>query len=173
MFWDDEQKRPTPRKALKVAVYHRDKGLCRLCGRQVDPTDYDIGHDKAHSKGGKLTYRNAILLHRVCNNSMRTLSLKQARHAIGMPPTPAENTKRTLKQLSLSKLKFLAKTTKLKVKGSVEYSLFGDDRRAPSKVQYVNALAKVLNENDIDRLLASMPPPSKKRRRKTKGLFDW
>ena len=110
-MWDEEERRPTPRKALKKMVYQRDKGKCRVCGAKVDPFNFEIGHDIAHSRGGKLTLRNAILLCSACNRSMRTLSLKQVRKKLGLPETSEEKTKKLLQRLSLRELRYLAKIT--------------------------------------------------------------
>ena len=52
--------------------------------KEVDPFNFEVGHDIAHSKGGKLNLQNAILLCSLCNKSMRTLTLKQARKALGI-----------------------------------------------------------------------------------------
>ena len=79
MFFEDEPKRTKPTKALKKMVFLRDKGVCRVCKEKVDPFNFEIGHDIAHSKGGKLNLQNAILICSLCNKSMRTLSLKQMR----------------------------------------------------------------------------------------------
>ena len=50
--------------------------------------------------------------------------------------------------MSLAKLKALAKQHGVKVKGRVEENwLWGDERRAPSKRQYINKLVKVLKED--------------------------
>ena len=94
MFWEEERKRPTPSKILKKMVYERDKGRCRICGKKVDPFNFEIGHNKAHAKGGKLTLKNAILLCPSCNKSMSTLSLKEVRKKLGLPETPEEKAKK-------------------------------------------------------------------------------
>ena len=83
LFWDEER-RPMPTKLLKMKVYERDRGVCRLCGKKVSPCDFEVGHDRAHSRGGKLTLKNALLLHPACNRSMRTLTLRQVRSSIGL-----------------------------------------------------------------------------------------
>jgi len=175
LFWGDEIKRSTPTKVLKKLVFERDKGRCRVCGKKVDHLDFNIGHDKAHSKGGKLTIKNAILLHPLCNRSMQTLGLKQTRSALGLPE-PENKTKKALKDLTIPQLKYLTKTHKVKVKGRIsENYLFGSTNLRPSKIQYVNALSKVLTEDKIEKDLKEMPKPTKKKQKRKKksdrGLF--
>ena len=169
MSWfDDDKKRPTPSRVLKKLVYERDKGICRLCHKPVDQWDFDIGHDKAHSKGGKLTLNNAILLHPLCNRSMQTLSLKQGRKILGLPSETSEDkTKKALKGLTVSELKYLSKKHRIQVKGRSSGGLFSSSKSSPSKVQYVNALSKVLKEGSISKELKGMPKPTKKKRKKS------
>jgi formamidopyrimidine-DNA glycosylase len=40
LFWNESEKRPTPKRALTRMVYERDKGKCRVCGKEVDPFDF-------------------------------------------------------------------------------------------------------------------------------------
>ncbi|MDI6904349.1 MAG: HNH endonuclease signature motif containing protein [Candidatus Bathyarchaeia archaeon] len=172
-MWDEEERRPTPRKALKKMVYQRDKGKCRVCGVKVDPFNFEIGHDIAHSRGGKLTLRNAILLCSACNRSMRTLSLKQVRKKLGLPETSEEKTKKLLQRLSLRELRCLAKNHRIRVKGRVSEGFFSKTRLGPSKRQYVTALSKELNEKQINREIKNMPKQEHKKKRKRKKSGDW
>lgn len=173
MFWEETERRPTPKKALKKIVYQRDKGKCRVCGAKVDPFNFEIGHNLAHSKGGKLTLKNAILLCPVCNKSMRTLSLKQVRKKLGLPETQEEKAKKTLQKLSLRQLKYLATTYRIKVKGRISEGFFGDAKKTPSKRQYVNALTKELSEEQISREIKNMPKQEPRKKRKTKKSGWW
>ena len=168
MLWDEEERRPTPRKTLKKMVYERDKGRCRVCGAKVDPFNFEIGHDKAHSKGGKLNLKNAILLCPTCNRSMRTLSLKQVRKKLGLPETLEEKTKKLLQKLTLRELRYLAQKHRIKVKGRVSEDWFSETKLPPSKRQYVTALAKELNETQINREIKNMPKRKAKKKRKRK-----
>ena len=52
MFFEEEPKKSKPTKALKKMIYIRDKAVCRLCIEKVDPFNFEVGHDLAHSKGG-------------------------------------------------------------------------------------------------------------------------
>jgi hypothetical protein len=78
----------------------------------------------------------------------------------------SSGTKKTLAGLSTQKLKFLAKKHHIRLGGKVEKRLFDTRRIPPSKRQYVNALAKVISEKDIDSELKEMPVQKKKRRKK-------
>ena len=173
MFFWEEERRPTPSKILKKMVYERDNGICQICGKKVDPFNFEIGHNKAHSKGGKLTLRNAILLCPTCNKSMSTLSLKQVRKKLGLPETPEEKAKKLLQKLSLSELKYLAQKHRIKVKGRVSEGFFTETRLSPTKRQYVNALAKELTVEQINREIKNIPKskPKKKRKKSSSWLF--
>jgi 5-methylcytosine-specific restriction endonuclease McrA len=107
MFYDDEPKRTKPTKALKKMIFVRDKGVCRVCNERVDPFNFEVAHDIAHSKGGKLTLQNSILLCSLCNKSMRTLTLKQMRKQLGLPePENAQDkTKKALNKLKPKRAK--------------------------------------------------------------------
>jgi hypothetical protein len=166
MFWEEETRRPTPTKALKKMVYERDKGKCRVCCADVDPFNFEIGHNIAHSKGGKLNLKNAILLCSSCNKSMRTLSLKEVRAKLGLPESPEEKTKKTLQRLSLKELKYLAKNHRVKLKSQTIEDLFTITTVAPTKRKYVNALAKELNEEQINEEIKNMPKPERKKKRR-------
>jgi hypothetical protein len=170
-LWFEEERRPTPRKALKKMVYLRDKGKCRICGTKVDSFDFEIGHNIAFSRGGKLNLKNAILLCPACNRSMRTLSLKEARKKLGLPETLEEKTKKTLQRLSLRELRYLAKSHRIRMKGRISEGLWFSDRLAPSKRQYVNALAKELTYEQVNREVKRIPKPEhpKKKRKKSSG----
>ena len=173
MFFDDTPKRKKPTQALKKIVFTRDNGTCRICGQKVDPFNFDVGHDLAHSKGGKLTVQNAILLCGMCNRSMGTLSLKQARKALGIK-APEDDAKKLLQKLSIKELKYLAKNHRIKVKGTVEEGFLGNSVKAPSKTKYVNALSKELNCQEIENELKTMPKAetkTKKKRKKSTGGF--
>jgi len=169
LFWDDER-RSVPKAVLKKLVFDRDKGICRFCEKPVHPYEAEIGHNRAHSKGGKLTFKNAILLHPACNRSMRTDTLRQARRSIGLE-TGDDQTRIALKALPIAKLRFLAKRNGIKVKGTVEEGLFSDVRHPPSKTKYVNALARIVKEGSITSELAEMPAPKKRRKRRESSWF--
>jgi hypothetical protein len=164
----EERKRTKPTQALKKIIFVRDKGVCRLCNEKVDPFNFDVGHDIAHSKGGKLTIENSILLCSLCNKSMRTLSLKQARKALGYK-SPEDDSKKSLNKLSIKELKFLAKSNRIKVNGRVSEGLFSSSKLPPSKRQYVNALAKELTQEKIISELKNMPKPEPKKKQKKKS----
>jgi hypothetical protein len=170
LFSEEQPKRTKPNKALKKMIFMRDKGTCRVCNEKVDPFNFEVGHDIAHSKGGKLTLQNAVLLCSICNKSMRTMSLKQTRKALGIPePTSSKDeAKKILTKLSLKELKHLAKNHRIKVKGKVEEKLFSSSVLAPTKTQYVNNLSKELTKEQIEKELGCMPKDEPKPRKTTR-----
>ena len=168
MFFEDEPKRSKPTKALKKMIYIRDKGVCRLCNEKVDPFNFEVGHDLAHSKGGKLNLQNAVLLCSLCNKSMRTLSLKQARKALGVKSTVDES-KKILNKLTMRELKFLAKNHRIKLKSKVEEGFLTTTVLAPTKRQYINPLAKELSNDQIAEEIKAIPKVAPKRKRKKRS----
>ena len=150
-FWDDKpKKRKTiPKKLLRQAVWKRDKGICRVCGRRVDPNDWALGHNRARSKGGKLTFKNTYVVHPLCNRSQHTLTLKETRRLIGSPETDQEKARRLLNSLTVDQLKNLAGRHGIKLRGKVVDSFLWRETQPPSKRQYVNALAKVLTSRQV------------------------
>jgi 5-methylcytosine-specific restriction endonuclease McrA len=50
-----------------LKVLERDAGLCGICGRQVDPTSFEIDHIIPVSRGGLDLMSNVQLAHRSCN----------------------------------------------------------------------------------------------------------
>lgn len=42
----------------KLAVYHRDKGICQICGKKTPFDKGTVDHKLPHSKGGKTTIEN-------------------------------------------------------------------------------------------------------------------
>jgi hypothetical protein len=175
LFFEEEKKRTKPTQALKKMIYIRDKGICRLCHEKVDPFNFEVGHDIAYSKGGKLNLQNAILLCSLCNKSMRTLTLKQARKALGLPEPilPQDESKKALNKLNMRELKFLAKNHSVKVKGKVSEGFLSSTTLVPSKHQYVNALAKELTNEQIAKEIRNVPKPEpKKKHRKKSSSFS-
>ena len=52
----------------RIAIYHKDKGICQLCGEVVDfDNDYEADHIIPFSKGGKTTVENGQTTHKLCN----------------------------------------------------------------------------------------------------------
>jgi HNH endonuclease len=172
LFFEEEKKRSKPTKALKKMIYVRDKGFCRMCNEKVDPFNFEVGHNIAHSKGGKLDLQNAILLCSLCNKSMRTLTLKQARKALGVK-SPEDESKKILNKLSMRELKFLAKNHRIKLKSKVEEGFLSSTIIAPSKRQYVNALAKDLTFEQIEKEIKNVPKPEPKKKTRKKKSSSW
>jgi len=68
-------------KAVKEAVwrkYNGDKmkGKCYVCDKEITFTSFEVGHNKAASKGGEWTVTNCRPLCRTCNRSMGTMSIE-------------------------------------------------------------------------------------------------
>jgi len=149
LWGDDEPKRKSVSKFLRKAVWDRDGGKCQLCGKPADSFNFDLAHNRAHARGGKLTLANTYVAHPSCNRSIGTLTKKSALRQVGIE-TPEDRVRRKLNGMSLPKLKDLAKQKGVKVKGRVEENwLWGDQRKPPTKRQFVSKLIKILKEDDL------------------------
>jgi hypothetical protein len=168
-LWEDRPERRTLGIRDKQILYLKANKKCQACGKEIDFTEMQVGHKIAASKGGRATLKNSVCLCWRCNNLQGTDSWSTFLRKQGIRPESAK-TKEILKGLSIQKLKFLAQKHHIKVKGKVEEDWFETYHRPPSKAQYVNALAKVVSEKDIDSELKEMPQVKKKRKRKTS---DW
>src|SRR5947208_14904506 len=72
---------------LRKAVWDRDGGKCQLCGKPADPFNFDLAHNRAHSRGGKLTLANTYVAHPGCNRSIGTHTKKAAPREVGRETT--------------------------------------------------------------------------------------
>ena len=152
-LWDDEKpvKRTLGIRDRQI-LYARSHQKCEnpACGKEIAYSEMQVGHRKAYSKGGGTTLKNSVAICWRCNKLQGTdnweVFLKKQGVAV-----PGDGVKQLLKKLSLSELKFLATKHGVKLKGRfVEGGLFsGDYRQAPSKNQYVKALAGLVSENDV------------------------
>ncbi len=170
LFWDDEPVRKTSPKLLRKLVWDRDRGRCRICGEKVDQWNWELGHDKAHSRGGRMTLRNTFVVHPFCNRSQSTQSVRELRKRLGMG-TLRGDIRKQLKGLTITQLKYLAKRRNVSVRRTVEEGLFSSTVRAPSKQKYVNALSKVVTKSDINSAAYYRPEPKRRRRRRESFLW--
>ena len=171
-WWDDEPERRTPTKLLRKLVFERDKGICQICHKKVDPFDWELAHNKAKVRGGRLTVGNTFVAHSICNRSQGTLTLKRTRRALGLS-SPEDEVRRGLKKLTMPQLRYLASNSGVKVRGSVSEGLFETVRTAPSKLKYVNVLAKTVSLKDVNRARQIQPAPKKRKRRKSDDWSFW
>ena len=51
-------------------------GECYVCGKPIDYTSFEVGHNKPHIKGGKWNVNNLRPLCRSCNRSMGTMTVE-------------------------------------------------------------------------------------------------
>ena len=143
-LWDDDEpKKRVPTKLLRRIVWERDRGICQLCGGSADPMNWELAHNRAYRKGGKLTEKNTFVAHPACNRSQGTMTKKSALRAAGFE-TREDQLRRELNQMSLAKLKELAKKHGVHVQSRVIEHFFSTERKAPTKRQYVNELVKVM-----------------------------
>lgn len=51
----------------RFVIYHRDKGICRLCQQPVEEANWHVDHITPHSRGGATSIENGQLAHVSCN----------------------------------------------------------------------------------------------------------
>lgn len=173
MFGGGPKRKSVAKSLIRQRVWERDKGVCRICGKPADYHNWELGHDLARSKGGQLTYRNAIVTHPRCNRAQQTNRLKETRRQIGMEnlPTEEERTRQFLSNLPMAKLKYLAKRHDIVLRSKKVENLWESRTAPPSKRQYVNALARIMNVDKAKSELQDYGAPVVKRRKKKQD--DW
>ena len=169
-LWDEPETRRTPTKLLRRLVWQRDRGICRICGKKVGQFDWELAHNRAHSRGGRLTLGNTFVAHSSCNRSQGTLTVKQTRRAIGLT-TKEDDVKKRLRSLTVPQLRYLKSKHGVKVRGSVSEGFFETIRTAPSKAKLVNALSMVVGKKDVVAAESFRPLPKKKRSRSSSSWW--
>ena len=87
--WTDElisgkkngKERKSCPKTVKEAVWreyigNKMNGKCYVCKTLISLTNFEVGHNKARSKGGKWTVANCRPICRSCNRSMGTMTIE-------------------------------------------------------------------------------------------------
>jgi len=172
-MWEDKPVRRTLGIREKQILWERAGHKCQACEKEITFPEMQVGHKTAASKGGNATLRNCVCLCYKCNKLQGTDSWKSFLKKMGKQESGSANSgvKSLLKGLPTPKLKFLAKKHKIKVKERTEEGFFQDYTLAPSKAQYVKALAKRLSEKDIESDLKEFPQKPKKKRKKSSNSF--
>ena len=163
-LFSDEPTKRTLGVRDKQILWERVNHKCEACGKQIDFTEMQVGHKTAYSKGGSTTLRNSACLCYKCNKLQGTDSWSIFLRKMGKEPEGSK-TKKSLKSLNLTQLKYLAKVNNISVKGRTKQNLFSTHRVAPSKTQYINAQSK-LPQSKTDSDLKKMPAPEKKKKRR-------
>nr|WP_245248176.1 HNH endonuclease signature motif containing protein [Methanobacterium petrolearium] len=52
-----------------MAIYYKDNGLCKICGKEVSFDEAEIDHVIPWSEGGTTTVNNGQLVCPTCNRS--------------------------------------------------------------------------------------------------------
>jgi len=76
------KKRKSCPKTVKEMVWAKYCGInkmigkCYVCNRPIHFTSFEVGHNKAFTKGGKWNINNLRPICRTCNRSMGTMSIE-------------------------------------------------------------------------------------------------
>ena len=146
----------------------KTEGKCYCCRIEtITVFNFEVGHNKARSKGGSDDIDNLRPICKTCNTSMGTQSIEsfRAKHfsAAGSRSTNSSKnilnskpvkkkplSKEELNKLTPTQLKFLANKHNIKVKGTTYSEYFGGSKvgshtNPPTKRKYINELfGKVL-----------------------------
>ncbi|MBI2872906.1 MAG: HNH endonuclease [Chloroflexi bacterium] len=119
--WDEptRRRRSIP-KAVKDQVWFKyigagkAEGKCYVCGRTIHIVDFDVGHNRAKSKGGGDSIDNLRPICRTCNTSMGTQSIEvfKAKHF----PTASSAPSRSGSRLSGTKTAAKKPVAKMRTK---------------------------------------------------------
>ena len=157
----------------KQILYRNAKGKCEnpACGKKIDFDEMQVGHKTAWSKGGRTTIKTSVCLCYRCNKLQGTDSWATFLRKQNVVD-PKTKLKKSLEALSISQLKQLANKHQVMVKGQIVESLFDSYRKAPTKKQYINKLAGIVTEKELD----SVPKEASKtvkRKKRTKSNDFW
>jgi len=169
---DNDSKRALGIRDKKI-LYRNANGKCQnpKCGKDIEFDEMQVGHKTAWSKGGRTTLKNSVCLCYRCNNLQGTDSWTTFLKKQGIADKTT-TTKNSLDTLSVSQLKSLAEKHHIKVKGRVEEGFFESTRSAPTKKQYINKLAGVVSEEEINSIPKEVVV-KKKRKRRSSDSWGW
>jgi 5-methylcytosine-specific restriction endonuclease McrA len=105
---DAKPKRSPCPQAVKEAVWKKYfgsimVGKCYVCNSEITFTNFELGHNKPHSKGGEWVVSNLRPLCRTCNRSMgdkMTVEAFKKKYFGAKPKTVTPKTKRAAKPKS-------------------------------------------------------------------------
>ncbi len=94
----------------------KKRHICQICHKEIKSFfDAEFDHKRAHTKGGKTTPANTLVVHKLCNRLKGKKSLSSIKKHLG--------THKVKPRTSIKKKKT---TKKKKKKKSNSYSLYGD-----------------------------------------------
>jgi hypothetical protein len=159
-------------KAVKDATWkkymgYKTEGKCYCCKMEtISVFSFEVGHNKAKSKGGSNDIENLRPICKGCNTSMGTQSIEsfRAKHFASNNtklPSASKNipndntikkkplTRQQLRVLTLTQLKHLASKHNIKISSTVWEDIWGNTtRKAPTKQQYINKLFGTVTEGE-------------------------
>ena len=74
----------TQKRILRLKVYARDGGRCRLCFQPVAFDSMTLDHIIPKSKGGGFDFGNVRLAHKECNSGRGSAATKQSPARLGI-----------------------------------------------------------------------------------------
>ena len=145
----------------KKYMGNKPEGKCYCCRMEtISVFNFEVGHNKARSKGGSDQIENLRPICKTCNTSMATQSIEsfRAKHFTSNRSKSTSThsvikrklaSRQRLNELTLKQLKFLASKHKIKISSTVWEDILGNTtRQAPTKRQYVNKLFGIAREGE-------------------------
>jgi 5-methylcytosine-specific restriction endonuclease McrA len=106
-IWGEEKKRRRKlAKSMRYAVWNmyigadRAEGKCWVCKKTINQQDFEVGHNKAKSKGGSDNTYNLRPICRNCNRAMGTMSIEAYKKHFKKPKIKKAHKKRKRRQKS-------------------------------------------------------------------------
>jgi hypothetical protein len=166
--WEDDNRKRSLGIREKKILYERANHKCESCRKEISFLEMQVGHKKAHSKGGIATLSNTVCICYMCNNLMGTDNWNSFLKKMGkQPQNNGSESKNSLNNLSISQLKFLAKKFGVKAKGKTEEGLFEIRTFAPTKSVYVKLLSKKVSNEKVEKALKEYVKPIKKTKKRS------
>ena len=82
------QKKPRESVCTKMNIFMRDLYQCQYCSVKMIPSDSTIDHVIPRSKGGTITWHNAVTSCRDCNNKKGHKTLSESNMKLQKPASP-------------------------------------------------------------------------------------
>ncbi|TFG74892.1 MAG: hypothetical protein E4H21_09990 [Thermodesulfobacteriales bacterium] len=177
-LWDDEKKIVPISPSVKREVYKRSEGRCENPNCLIKDFEMKPNMGHFHHTRTPAIPPTAKTVRFYCPNCHQWYAHERKtktvrgyfsdekvsvikRKDLGKHDTV--DSKAIIKDLTIAQLKELAKMHKITVKGKKEEDFFATTTKAPTKSQYITAIAKNVPPTDLASSVEKMPKPEKKK----------